>query len=73
LRYKLRMMGVLVEDPCNVRCDNEAVVKNSTQPESTLKSEHHQAITYHCTHEAQAVGTVAKEDGETNLADISKS
>ena len=71
LRYKLRMMGVPVEDPCNVFCENEAVVKNSTKPESTLKKKH-QAIAYHRTHEAQAAGTVriAKEDGETNLADI---
>ncbi|KAI2492438.1 Reverse transcriptase (RNA-dependent DNA polymerase) [Fragilaria crotonensis] len=71
LRYKLRMMGVPVEDPCNVFCDNEAVAKNSTRPESTLKKKH-QAIAYHRTREAQAPGTVriAKEDGETNLADI---
>jgi hypothetical protein len=71
LRYKLRMMGVPLEEPCNVFCDNEAVVKNSTRPESTLKKKH-QAIAYHRTREAQAAGTVriAKEDGETNLADI---
>jgi hypothetical protein len=71
LRYKLWMMGVPVVDPCNVFCDNEAVVKNSTRPESTLKKKH-QAIAYHRTREAQAAGTVriAKEDGETNLADI---
>jgi hypothetical protein len=71
LRYKLRMMGVPVEDPCNVFCDNEAVVKNSTRPESTLKKKH-QAIAYHQTREAQAAGTIriAKEDSETNLADI---
>jgi hypothetical protein len=63
--------GVLVEDPCNVFCDNEAVVKNSTRPESSVKK-NHQAIAYHCTREAQAAGTVriAMEDGETNLADI---
>ncbi|KAI2501848.1 Reverse transcriptase (RNA-dependent DNA polymerase) [Fragilaria crotonensis] len=63
LRYKLRMMGVPIEDPCNVFCDNEAVVKNSTRPESTLKKKH-QAIAYHRTREAQAAGTVriAKED-----------
>ena len=71
LWYKLRMMGVPVEDFCNVLCDNEGVVKNSTRPELTLKKKH-QAIAYHCTCEAQAAGTVwiAKEDGETNLADI---
>jgi hypothetical protein len=51
LRYKLRMMGVPIEDPCNVFCDNEAVVKNYTRPELTLKRKH-QAIAYHRTCEA---------------------
>jgi hypothetical protein len=71
LRYKLRMINVPVEDHCNVFCDNEAVVKNSTRPESTLKKKH-QAVAYHRTREAQAAGTVriAKEDDEANLADI---
>ncbi len=71
LWYKLRMMGVPVEDPCYVFCDNEAVVKNSTRPESTLKKKH-QAIAYHRTREVQAAGNVQipKEDGETNLTDI---
>jgi hypothetical protein len=55
LRYKLRMMGVPVEDPCNVFCENEAVVKNSTKPESTLKKKH-QAIAYHPTREAHCKG-----------------
>ena len=71
LRYKLRMMGVQVDGPTNVFCDNESVVKNSTRPESTLKKKHN-AIAYHRVREAQAAGIVriAKEDGETNLADI---
>ena len=37
LRYKLRMMGIRVEGPTNVYCDNEAVVSNTTLAESTLK------------------------------------
>ncbi|KAI2511614.1 Reverse transcriptase (RNA-dependent DNA polymerase) [Fragilaria crotonensis] len=71
LRYKLRMMGVQVDGPTNVFCDNESVVKNSTRPESTLKKKHN-AIAYHRVREAQAAGIVriAKEDGETSLADI---
>ena len=71
LRYKLRMMGVQVDGPTNVFCDNELVVKNSTKPESTLKKKHN-AIAYHRVREAQAAGIVriAKEDGETNLADV---
>ena len=45
LRYKLRMFGILVEGPTNVFCDNEAVTKNVTLPESTLKKKHN-AIAY---------------------------
>ena len=71
LRYKLRMMGIEVDGPTNVFCDNESVVMNTTRPESTLKKKHN-AIAYHRTREAQAAGIIriAKEDGETNLADL---
>jgi hypothetical protein len=71
LRYKLQMMGVQVDGPTNVFCDNESVVKNSTRPGSTLKKKHN-AIAYHRVRKAQAAGDVriAKEDGTTNLADI---
>ena len=37
LRYKLRMFSIPVEGPANVYCDNEAVTKNTTTPESMLK------------------------------------
>jgi hypothetical protein len=71
LRYKLRMMGVQVDGPTNLFCDNESVVSNATKPESTLKKKHN-AIAYHRVREAQAAGIVriAKEDGLTNLADL---
>ena len=71
LWYKLRIMGVPMEDPCNVFCD-KAVVKNSTTPEESTLKKKHQAIAYHRTPGAQAAGTVriAKEDGETSLVDI---
>jgi hypothetical protein len=36
LRYKLRMFGVPVAGPTSVFCDNNAVVLNSSIPESTL-------------------------------------
>jgi hypothetical protein len=70
-RYKLRMMGIPIDGPTNVFCDNEAVVNNSTKPESQLKKKH-VAICYHRVREACAAGMirVAKEDGETNLADV---
>ena len=37
LRYKLRMFGVPIEGPTNIYCDNEAVCRNCSTPESTLK------------------------------------
>jgi hypothetical protein len=71
LRYKLRMMGVTIDGATSVFCDNASVVQNSANPESTLKKKHN-AIAYHRVREAIAAGTIqlAKEDGQTNLADI---
>ena len=46
LRYKLSMFGIPVEVPANVYCDNEAVTKNTTISESTLKKQNH-SIAYH--------------------------
>ena len=71
LRYKLRMFGVPIEGASNVFCDNEAVYKNTSLPESTLKKKHH-SIAYHRCREAVAAGTVrvAKEGTQTNLSDL---
>jgi hypothetical protein len=71
LRYKLRMFGVEIDGPTDIFCDNEAAVKNCSNPESTLKKKHH-SIAYHCNREAVASETVriTKEGTETNLADL---
>ena len=71
LRYKLRMFGVPVDGPTNIYCDNEAVFKSCSMPESTLKKKHH-SIAWHRAREAVAALTVriAKEGTETNLADL---
>jgi hypothetical protein len=71
LRYKLRMMGIPIDGPTNVFCDNQAVVQNTTAPESTLKKKH-TAINYHRVREAVAAEKIriAKERTETNLSDI---
>ena len=71
LRYKLRMFGVPVDGPTGMFCDNEAVYKNSSTPESVLRKKHH-SVAYHKCREAVASGIchIAKEDTETNLADI---
>ena len=57
LWYKLRMMGVPIEGPCNVFCDNNAVVINSKNLESMLKKKH-AAINYHRTREVIAAKTI---------------
>ena len=71
LRYKLRMFGVPLEGPTNVFCNNEAVFKNASQPDSTLKKKH-TSICYHRCREAVACRMirVAKEGTLTNLSDL---
>ena len=71
LRYKLRMMGIPIDGPASLYCDNEAVTKNCSNPESTLKKKHH-SIAYHRNREAVAAGVIriAWEDTRTNLADL---
>ena len=71
LRYKLRMFGIPLEGPSNMFCDNEAVYKNASQPDSTLSKKQH-SIAYHFCREKVAGGTcrLAKENTKTNLADV---
>jgi hypothetical protein len=65
------MMRIVIEEPTSVFCDNQAVVRNTTAPESTLKKKH-VALNYHRVREALAAVTIriAKENTTTNLADI---
>ena len=37
LRYKICLFGVLIDGPCNVFCDNDAVARTAMRAESTLK------------------------------------
>ena len=71
LRYKLRMLGIPLEGPARIFCDNEAVYRNASDATSTLKKKH-QSIAYHLSRHSVAASIVIiyKEDGETNLADI---
>jgi hypothetical protein len=71
LRYRLRMMGVMLKGPTSVFCDNSAVVINTYAPEPTLNKKHND-IAYHRTREVSAAGTIhiAQEDGEPNLTDV---
>jgi hypothetical protein len=65
------MMGIPLNGPTSVFCDNQSVMKNMTAPESVLKKRHN-AIAYHRAREAQAAGfiRVARESGDTNIADL---
>jgi hypothetical protein len=71
LRYKLRMMGVPIDGPTSVMCDNESVFKNAAFPESVLQKKHN-SISYHKVREAQAANTVRVGwiPSEQNLADV---
>jgi hypothetical protein len=71
LRIKLKCFGIPIAGPTNMFCDNNAVVKNVSIPESTLAKKHN-AINYHIIREAVAAGIirVGKEDTLTNIADV---
>jgi hypothetical protein len=73
LRYKLRiMMGIEVDGPTNMFCDNQSVVKHATMPDSGVLKKQHCAIAYHRVRESQAMGVcrIAWESTGTNLADL---
>ena len=71
LGYKLWMFGIPIEGPTRGFCDEEAVFKNTSIPDSTLKKKH-TSICYHWAREAVAacMMQVAKEGTATNLADL---
>ena len=47
LRYKLRMMGIPINGPCYVYGDNNSVLVNSSQPDSTLKKKSNSIAFHH--------------------------
>ena len=53
LRYKLRMMGIPMEDPVYIYGDNQSVLANTTVPESMLKKKSN-SIAYHYVREGCA-------------------
>jgi hypothetical protein len=70
-RYKLCMMGIPLQGPSQILCDNQSVVLNTTLPSSTLKKKHN-AIAYHRVREAVAANVVKVNhiEGKENIADI---
>ena len=71
LRYKLRMMGVPLDGPANVFCDNDSVAKSSTNPEATLNKKN-VSIAYHKCRESFTAGVtnIYFQYSEDNLADV---
>jgi hypothetical protein len=71
LRYKLRMMGIPIEEPMYCFGDNLSVIHNTQKPESTLKKKSN-SICYHFCCESVAMGEtmMAHIRSENNPADI---
>ena len=71
LCYKLRMLGILVEEPARIYCDNESVVKSTSYLESALKKKHC-SIAYHriCESVAARKILIFHEGTNTNLIDL---
>ncbi len=71
LQIKLKCFGVPIDGATNLICDNNAVVKNISLPESTLAKKHN-AINFHIIHESVAakIIRVGKEDTTMNIADV---
>ncbi len=71
LRYKLRMMGIKVDEPAYMFGDHQSVLCNITAPASTLKKKSN-AIAYHLVREgvARDEWRTAYVNTDENLADI---
>jgi hypothetical protein len=71
IRYKLRMMGIPINDPTYIYGDNMSVIYNTQRPESTLKKKS-SSICYHYMRESVAMGEslTAHIRSEDNPADI---
>ena len=71
LRYKLHMMGILLDGLANGFCNNNSVVTNASNPALMLKKKHNSTM-YHKVRESTAAGTIrfTYEPGKLNLADM---
>eukprot|EP00970_Alexandrium_tamarense_P011261 scaffold2439_cov163-Alexandrium_tamarense.AAC.1 len=71
IHYKLRMMGIEVDNPTYVYGDNMSVVTNSSKPESQLKKKCN-SICYHAVRESVAMGEslVSHIPTDKNPADL---
>ena len=72
LRFKLRCFGVPMPqgEPTHVFCDNDSVVKNTTNVESTLNKKHSSVAYHHCRWSVAAgVITLAHISTHDNITD----
>ncbi len=71
LRYKLRMMGITVDEPVFVFGDNQSVLVNTTAPGSTLKKKSN-TIAYHFVREGCACDEwqMTYINTDENMADL---
>lgn len=71
LRYKLRMMGITVDEPAFVFGDNQSVLANTMNPGSTIKKKSH-SIAYHFVREgcARDEWRTAYINTAQNIADL---
>jgi hypothetical protein len=71
LRYKLQMMGIPIDGPTYVYCDNMSVVFNTSSPELMLKKKPN-SFAYHAVREAVAMGEIliAHIKMDDNIADV---
>ena len=72
LRFRLRCFGVPMPrgEPSHVLCDNESVVKSTTNVKSTLNKEHSSVAYHHCRWSVAAgVITLAHVSTHNNIAD----
>ena len=72
LKYKVWIFGIeIMEDKTKIFGDNNAVIINTSVPESTLHKKHH-SINYNYVRESIAAGIVLifKVDTGSNLADL---
>ena len=73
LRYKLRMMGIPVDEPSFMFGDNQSVLSNTANPGSTIKNKS-QSICFHFIHEGCARDEWRTDYVKTceNIADLLK-
>ena len=72
IRYKLRMMGIPVNQPTYIFGDNMSVIHNTSKPESTLKKKAN-SVCYHYIREAVAAdecrtGHISSKENPADLA-----